>query len=88
MLSVLDLRNRGVKAIEEEISKNGIATLSYRGKPKYVILDIEDYDKLREIELIMAYEKAKEDIKKGSAEIVTNEEELNNHLKELKECIN
>jgi len=88
MLNVIELRNRGVKAIEEEIFKNGIAILSYKGKPKYVILDVEDYEKLREIELIMAYERAKEDIKKGNAEIVTNEEELNNHLKELKECIN
>ena len=88
MLNVLELRNRGIKAIEKEIEEKGIATLSYRGKPKYVILDVEDYEKLREIELIMAYEKAKEDIKKGNVEIVENEKELDNHLKELKECIN
>jgi len=87
MLNVLDLRKKGIKAINEEIESKGIATLSYRGKPKYVILDIDEYEKLRELELMLAHQKAKEDIEKENAEIVNNEKDLDNHLNELKDFI-
>ena len=85
MLNVLDLRNRGIKAIDEEIAQKGIATLSYRGQPKYVIINIDEYEKLRELELMVAYLKAKKDIETGNYEIIQTEEELENHIKELKE---
>jgi PHD/YefM family antitoxin component YafN of YafNO toxin-antitoxin module len=88
MLNVVTLRNRGIKAINEEIDKNGIATLTYRGKPKYVILDINEYEKLREMELLLAYYQAKEDLKNNNAEMVKNEEELKKHLNELQQAIN
>ena len=87
MLNVLDLRNRGIKAIDEEINKKGIATLSYRGKPKYIIIDIDEYEKLRELELMLAYSKAKENIKKGNFEIIKTEKEVDNHIEELKKSI-
>ena len=85
MLNVIELRNRGIKAIDEEIAKNGIATLSYRGKPKYVIIDIDEYEKIRELEITLAYLKAKEDIEKGNYETIKTEKELDNHIKSLKE---
>ncbi len=84
MLNVIDIRNKGIKAINEEIKNKGIATLSYRGKPKYVILDIEEYEKIREAELILAYQKAKEEIKNQQVEIVKSENDLKNHINELK----
>jgi PHD/YefM family antitoxin component YafN of YafNO toxin-antitoxin module len=87
MLNVLDLRNRGIKAIDEEIKMQGIATLSYRGKPKYIILEMDEYEKLREMELMMALKGAMEDIKNGKVEVVKTNEDLNDHLKELKKTI-
>ena len=87
MLNVIDIRSKGIKAINEEIENKGIATLSYRGKPKYVILDIEEYEKYREIELILAYQKAKEEIKNQQAETVKNENDLKNHIDELKKNV-
>jgi len=87
MLNVIDLRNRGVKAIDKEINENGIATLSYRGKPKYVIINIDEYEKLRELEIMLSYYKAREDIQKGNFEIIKTENDLNNHLEELKNYI-
>ena len=87
MLNVLELRNKGIKAIDEEIAEKGIATLSYRGKPKYVIIDIDEYEKLRELELMLAYSKAKEDIQKGNVEIIKTKKELDLHLKALKKSI-
>jgi len=87
MLNVLDLRNRGVKAIDDEIKANGIATLSYRGRPKYVIIEVDEYERLRDLELMWAYHQAKEDIKEGKAEIVRTDEELESHLSELENAI-
>jgi PHD/YefM family antitoxin component YafN of YafNO toxin-antitoxin module len=87
MLNVVDLRKKGIKAINEEIAERGIATLSYRGKPKYVILDVSEYEKLRELELTIAYNRVQEDIKKGNFEVIKSDEDLNRHLKELEQAI-
>ena len=83
MLNIVDIRNRGIKAVEEEIRHNGIATLTYRGKPKYVIFDIDEYEKLREIELSFAYENAIKDIQNGNFTTVKTQDELKNHIQEL-----
>ena len=87
MLNVVDLRKKGIKAISEEIEEKGIATLSYRGKPKYVIIDINEYEKLRELELTIAYNRAQEDLKKGNFEVIKNDEDLERHLEELEQAI-
>ena len=87
MLNVVDLRKKGIKAINEEIAERGIATLSYRGKPKYVILDVSEYEKLRELELTIAYNRVQEDIKKGNFEVIKSDEDLDRHLKELEQAI-
>ncbi|MEO1942510.1 MAG: hypothetical protein ABGW77_06450 [Campylobacterales bacterium] len=87
MVSIIDLRNRGVKAIEKEIEENGIATLSYRGEPKYVVLEIGEYEKLRKLELMLAYQQAIEKVRKGKFEIVEDREGLEKYLKRLEEVI-
>ncbi|NPA10778.1 MAG: prevent-host-death protein [Epsilonproteobacteria bacterium] len=87
MINVIDLRNRGIKAINEEIENNGFATLTYRGKPKYIILEINEYEKLREAELLIAYNNAKKDIQNQNAETVKTQTELKNHINNLKEFI-
>ena len=87
MLNVVDLRKKGIKAINEEIEERGIATLSYRGKPKYVILDVGEYEKLRELELTIAYNRVKEDLQKDNFESIKSDEDLDKHLKELKQAI-
>jgi hypothetical protein len=87
MVTILDLRKRGIKAIEEEIEESGVATLSYRGHPKYVVLDIEEYEKLRELELMLAYQQVMEEVKRGKFEAVETPEELDLYLKQLAEEI-
>ena len=37
MLNVVDIRNKGIKAVDEEIESNGVAILTYRGKLNYFI---------------------------------------------------
>ena len=51
MIGVLDIRKRGVKAIEEELSDKSVGIIGYRGKRKYIVMDIDEYERLREAEL-------------------------------------
>ena len=46
MINVVDLRKRGIKAVEDEIKKENKAIISFKGRPAYVMLPIEEYEKL------------------------------------------
>ena len=46
MINVVDLRKRGIKAVEDEIKKENKAVISFKGRPTYVMLPIEEYEKL------------------------------------------
>ena len=87
MLNISDIKKRGMEAIYEEINDKGIATLNYKGQPKYVIIDIDEYEKSKELELLLAYQRVKNDIEKGNAEIIKNELDLDNHFSELEKSI-
>jgi hypothetical protein len=80
MISILDLRKRGIKAIEEEIKKNKKAIISHRGVAKYVMIPIEEFI---DIELELAYKKVLEDYKKGKYEILTSDEDIEKHVESL-----
>lgn len=55
------LRNKGISAIAEDSQ----ALITVRGYPRYVIIDINHYHVLRELELAAALEETKRDYKKG-----------------------
>ena len=67
MISILDLRKRGIKAIEEEIKKNKKAIISHRGVAKYVMIPIEEFI---DIELERAYKELKEKKEKFTFRVV------------------
>lgn len=69
-----DVKRSGLKPIEEAIRKYGIAVLSSRGVRKYVVLPIEEYERIRESELEKAIKEAEEDLKKGRYVVETAEE--------------
>ena len=83
MLNVVDIRNRGIKAVDEEIASNGMATLTYRGKPKYVIFKIDEYERFKEMELELAYKEAMQEIENGNYKSVKSTQELDKHVQEL-----
>ena len=72
MINVVDLRKRGIKAVEEEIKREKKAIISFKGKPAYVMLPIEEYEKLM---LDKAYNELKAKKEKGEA-LVSNANEL------------
>jgi PHD/YefM family antitoxin component YafN of YafNO toxin-antitoxin module len=60
-----DLKTKGISAIENGIADEQEAIITVRGKEKYVVLDLERYNFLRECELEAALAEVKKEIKEG-----------------------
>ena len=71
-----DLKTCGVKLISKLVKAEDSAIISVRGKQKYVILTIDEYNKLREIELDKAIEESKKEIAEGRYNTDTIEEHM------------
>lgn len=83
MITANDLKVQGIKALSSELKDNDEAIISFRGEPKYIVLDIDRYDKLRELELDRDYLEAMREIEEGKYKIISTDEDLENHLKGL-----
>ena len=83
MITANDLKVKGIKALQSELKDNDEAIISFRGEPKYIVIDFKRYDKLREIELDEAYLQAMKEIKQGNYKSIETDEDLENHLKDL-----
>ena len=60
-----ELKVRGVSALEEITSSQDEAVITVRGKNKYVVLSVDEYNHLRECELEAALIETKKDITEG-----------------------
>lgn len=60
-----DLKVKGVTVLEQAISTDSEAIITVRGKSKYVVLSIDEYNRLRECELEAALIDAKKDLAEG-----------------------
>ena len=60
-----DLKVRGISAIESVAGDNAGVIITVRGVEKYVVLSIEEYNQLRELELEAAIQESLKDIKSG-----------------------
>lgn len=58
-LTANDLKTRGVSALEKALGKDAEATISVRGKPCFVVMRLEHYERLREAEIASAWQEAK-----------------------------
>ena len=61
-----DLKTKGVSVLESALQQSGEAVSTVRGERKYVVLDFSTYNKLREYELDIALQEAREDIANGN----------------------
>lgn len=66
-LSANDLKTRGVSAIESALADHTEAIVSVRGKERYVVMDLAQYQHLRECELESALAQARADLAAGRA---------------------
>ncbi len=83
VISANELKIKGVSAIETMLEKLDEVLISIRGKNKYVVIDINRYNYLRECELEKAVRDVREDIANGRSRILSAEE----HFKELDDAL-
>ncbi len=74
-----ELKRKGISYISSLLEKFENVFISVRGKKKYVILKIEDYERLKELELENAIREADRDLREGKYVVETAEE----HFKRL-----
>jgi PHD/YefM family antitoxin component YafN of YafNO toxin-antitoxin module len=74
-----DLKTRGVASIDAALVDQDEAIISVRGKDRYVIMDLEAYNRLRICELEAALCQAKREIAEGQGV----EESADAHLARL-----
>ena len=66
-ISANELKTRGVAAIEQALAMQPEAIVSVRGKERFVILDMAQYQHLRECELEVALAESRADVAAGRA---------------------
>lgn len=64
-LTANDLKVRGVAAIEDVLTGQTEATISVRGKDRFVVMEVAQYHYLRECELEAALAQSKADVAAG-----------------------
>jgi PHD/YefM family antitoxin component YafN of YafNO toxin-antitoxin module len=71
-----ELKVKGITAIDDVTSNGYEAIITVRGKQKYVVMTMEEYNNLREYELEAAIIEAELDIKKGKIKKGSVEEHI------------
>ena len=64
-LTANDLKTKGIAAIESALAKSAEATVSVRGKDRFVVMDIARYHYLHECELEAALAETRADLAAG-----------------------
>ena len=65
MITANDLKTKGVSAIQAVLDQQTEAVISIRGQRRFVVVDIDHYQYLRECELSAAIIESDADIKAG-----------------------
>ncbi|MBN2896585.1 MAG: prevent-host-death protein [Campylobacterales bacterium] len=79
IISANDLKTKGVSLLDTLFTTLEEVVISVRGKNRYVVIDIERYQKMRALELDAAYNEVMEEIKRGDVATMSVAE----HLKEV-----
>ena len=79
MIAANDIKTKGVSSIEEALQERTEVMITVRGKQKYVVMRVEDYQHLRKAELEAALWESRQDIEKKAYKIQSVAE----HIQEL-----
>jgi PHD/YefM family antitoxin component YafN of YafNO toxin-antitoxin module len=74
-----ELKTKGISVVESTLQFDGEAVITVRGERKYVVLDFATYNKLREYELDIALQEARNDIANGRYKT----ESVDEHMKRV-----
>jgi len=66
-LTANDLKVRGIAAIEDALADQAEATISVRGTQRFVVMEVAQYQYLRECELEAALAQSRADLSAGRA---------------------
>lgn len=80
-----DLKSKGVSVLEDALEDQDEAIISVRGKPRFVVMDIDHYERLREAEIHSAWQEARTAITQADYVEVSAEEHIARLRKELGE---
>jgi PHD/YefM family antitoxin component YafN of YafNO toxin-antitoxin module len=81
MISANDLKVKGIKAIEQELQKKKEAIITFRGKPKFIVLSLEEYERAKELD--KRYIEYLEDKALGNVKEVTAKEHIQELMNEI-----
>ncbi len=74
-----ELKKKGVSLLDDIIEEQGEAIITVRGKHKYVVIDMDTYNRFREFELEAALTETKRDIAEGRG----IEESVEDHIRRI-----
>ena len=81
IITANELKTKGVASLEQALQEQDEAVISVRGKPRYVVMDLERYERLRGAEVFSAWQEAREALAKG--DYVT--EQADEHIVRLRQ---
>ena len=76
VITANQLKTKGVSVIESKLTDKKELVISVRGKEKYVIMDMEQYNYLRECELDAALHETRADYQNGKYVIESVEDHI------------
>ncbi len=65
VITANDLKTKGISDIERALQDAQEVVISVRGKPRYVVMDLAQYEYLRECEIMAAWAQTREDVAAG-----------------------
>jgi PHD/YefM family antitoxin component YafN of YafNO toxin-antitoxin module len=71
-----ELKTRGVSSIDQALQGADEAVISVRGQDRYVVMDVEAYNRLRVCELDAALYQCRQEIEAGEGIVESAEEHL------------
>lgn len=80
-VSAGDLKKRGISLLDDMVEEQGGAIITVRGKSKYVVIDMNAYNRFREYELEAALAETKRDLAEGNFV----EESVDDHIKRIQD---
>ncbi|MBS3952487.1 MAG: type II toxin-antitoxin system Phd/YefM family antitoxin [Methylomicrobium sp.] len=79
MITANDLKTKGIACLEENLADQPEAIITVRGKESFVVMKIEHYHYLREMELEAALYETRQDLSAGRF----TKDDIDQHVDEL-----
>ena len=79
VITANQVKQNGVSMFDSILEKFDEIIINFRGKNKYVVMDMERYKHLRAIELDSIYQQVMKDVDNGDYKIIN----ANQHIKDL-----